>query len=398
MKKFTFLTSLLLASTLFGDIENIVNQINKKTNYPIDGYFIHYGQGPYDWIYNPRGSDSVFKLEGLDQNGNFKWLNLSPYFRASISNNTLHLDSTRPQSNIQTNTILHISAPNQEISVNLANIKTIKCDALSAGDTFKINGVTYKVVDNTMLRNLDPKNDDYEHICTSNVTNMYNLFYNARSFNQPIGKWDTSNVMNMGKMFYHATSFDQPIGDWNTSNVRNMRLMFFYAESFNQPIRYWDTSNVTNMYGMFASATNFNQPIGKWDTSNVTSMGSMFYNAVKFNQPIGNWNTSNVTNMSYMFEYATSFNQPIGGWDTSNVTDMYDMFGNATSFNQPIGNWNTSNVTEMRRMFDNAISFNQNIHNWCVRRIKQKPANFDTGAAFEGRDDLQPVWGTCPNQ
>ncbi|WP_201338342.1 MULTISPECIES: hypothetical protein [unclassified Nitratiruptor] len=90
MKKFTFLTSLLLASTLFGDIENIVNQINKKTNYPIDGYFIHYGQGPYDWIYNPRGSDSVFKLEGLDQNGNFKRISDEKIHIPNITSSGFH--------------------------------------------------------------------------------------------------------------------------------------------------------------------------------------------------------------------------------------------------------------------------------------------------------------------
>ncbi|SMC08475.1 BspA family leucine-rich repeat surface protein [Nitratiruptor tergarcus] len=387
------LSSLLLASTLFGaPSEDIINQVGKKANYPIDGYFVHYGSGAYDWIYNPRGTNGLYKLEGLDQNGYFRWTNLSASFKASVSDHTLHLSSTQPQ------TILEITTPNQEVNVNLATIKTIKCNSLSPGDTFKINGVRYKVVDNTMLKNMDPKSDDYEHICTSKVTNMSNLFRDAVNFNQPIGNWDTSNVTDMSSMFWSAVKFNQPIGDWNTSNVTYMGSMFHNAVKFNQPIGDWDTSNVRGMGYMFDHATSFNQPIGNWDTSNVRYMAGMFEDATSFNQPIGDWNTSNVTNMSWMFYNATSFNQPIGKWDTSNVRYMAGMFEDATSFNQPIGKWNTSNVTNMDYMFYQATSFNQNIRNWCVSKIAQKPTYFDTGAAFEGRDDLQPVWGTCPGQ
>ncbi|WP_281847726.1 BspA family leucine-rich repeat surface protein [Nitratiruptor tergarcus] len=387
------LSSLLLASILFGaPSEDVVGQVGKKANYPIDGYFVHYGSGAYDWIYNPRGTNGLYKLEGLDQNGYFRWTNLSASFKASVSDHTLHLSSTQPQ------TILEITSPNQEVNVNLATIKTIKCNSLSPGDTFKINGVTYKVVDNTMLYNMNPNHDDYEHICTSKVTDMSDLFRDAVDFNQPIGNWDTSNVTNMSDMFWYAVKFNQPIGNWDTSNVRDTHMMFYYAVNFNQPIDDWNTSKVTDMGGMFYYATNFNQPIGNWNTSNVTKMSNMFQYALKFNQPIGDWDTSKVTNMFMMFENAASFNQPIGNWNTSNVTNMGDMFYFAVSFNQPIGDWDTSNVTNMNYMFYYAQSFNQNIHNWCVSKIPQKPAGFDTGAAFEGRDDLQPVWGTCPSQ
>ena len=47
-------------------------------------------------------------------------------------------------------------------------------------------------------------------------------------------------------------------------------------------------------------------------------------------------------------------------------------------------------------MFYNASSFNQNISSWCVKNISTKPASFDSGAGFEGKDELQPKWGTCP--
>ena len=55
----------------------------------------------------------------------------------------------------------------------------------------------------------------------------------AKSFNQPIGEWNTSKVTDMSHMFGGASSFNQPIGDWDTSNVTNMSDMFRCVESFN---------------------------------------------------------------------------------------------------------------------------------------------------------------------
>ena len=121
----------------------------------------------------------------------------------------------------------------------------------------------------------------------------------------------------------------------NTSMVTDMRGMFAEAKSFNQPIGNWETSNVADMHCMFREAKSFNQPIGNWNTSNVTNMAGMFSKATSFNQPIGNWDTSKVTSMSTMFSRAKSFNQPIGNWDTSNVTDMECMFKGATSYSYP---------------------------------------------------------------
>ena len=190
-----------------------------------------------------------------------------------------------------------------------------------------------------------------------------------------------ASVTDMSYAFYNATSFNQPIGSWNTSNITTMSYMFFGASSFNQPIGSWNTSNVTDMDQMFRGASSFNQPIGSWNTANVLYMSTMFNNATAFNQPIGTWNVGKVTDMNNMFNGASAFNQPIGGWNVSAVADMSMMFFNASAFNQPIGSWNTSAVNNMNYMFYNASSFNQNLSAWNVSGVNPKPpTGFRTGA------------------
>ena len=112
--------------------------------------------------------------------------------------------------------------------------------------------------------------------CTSGITDMSGMFFEARDFNQDIGSWDTSSVTNMSDMFWLALAFNQDIGSWDTSSVTDMRQMFAGALVFNQDIGSWDTSSVTNMGDVFNSAFDFNQDIGSWDTSSVTDMRRMF--------------------------------------------------------------------------------------------------------------------------
>jgi hypothetical protein len=61
----------------------------------------------------------------------------------------------------------------QNINLDLSKVKTIKCSDISVGDIFKINGIAYEVVDDGTIRN---DRNDYQHICTSHVDDMYGLF------------------------------------------------------------------------------------------------------------------------------------------------------------------------------------------------------------------------------
>ena len=305
---------------------------------------------------NVDGTNISINLEGLTPN--------TTYYVRTFLTNTL--------GEFYGNEVSFMTTEEQAVcdAVYLAdNGITIKaCEDANVGDTGVIDGVTYTVVDEAMLREMVGNEQDVTKLATTKVTDMKYMFYDA-TFNQPIGNWDVSNVNDMRSMFRNNIAFNQPIGSWDVSNVTYMSGMFQYTTSFNQPIGNWDLSSVTDMEWMFNSADAFNQPIGNWDVSNVTDMSFMFYDAT-FNQPIGNWDVSNVTDMRGMFQNSQAFNQPIGNWDVSNVTYMRFMFS-GTSFNQPIGDWDVSSVTDMGYMFYGATAFNQDLSSWSVDGVTE---------------------------
>ena len=280
---------------------------------------------------NVDGTNISINLEGLTPN--------TTYYVRTFLTNTL--------GEFYGNEVSFMTTEEQAVcdAVYLAdNGITIKaCEDANVGDTGVIDGVTYTVVDEAMLREMVENEQDVTKLATTKVTDMGSMFYGATAFNQPIGNWDVSNVTNMVYMFNNASAFNQDIGNWDVSNVTDMVGMFAQS-SFNQPIGNWDVSNVTDMRGMFQNSQAFNQPIGNWDVSSVTDMGYMF-SGTSFNQPIGDWDVSSVTNMRFMFS-GISFNQPIGNWDVSSVTDMGFMFYGATAFNQDLSSWSVDGVTD----------------------------------------------------
>jgi len=187
---------------------------------------------------------------------------------------------------------------------------------------------------------------------------------------------------------------DPEIGSTCTSGITDMSNMFFDANTFNEDISTWDVSNVTDMSFMFRGASIFNGDISNWDVSNVTDMNQLFRFAGNFDTDISNWNVSSVTNMSLMFSNAGSFNGDISGWNVSNVTDMGGLFFHAGSFNVDISDWDVSSVTNMNLMFRSASLFNQNLSGWCVQGIPSEPTDFALLSALAPEN--YPTWGTCP--
>ena len=134
------------------------------------------------------------------------------------------------------------------------------------------------------------------------------------------------------------------------SQVTEMFELFYQAENFNGNIGSWDVSNVTNMLELFSGASSFNQDLNNWNVSQVTNFESTFRNATAFNGNVSNWQVNEGANMSFMFSGAENFDQDVSGWQTGKAQDMRDMFASAKAFNQDISQWSVGAVTNMTNM------------------------------------------------
>lgn len=97
---------------------------------------------------------------------------------------------------------------------------------------------------------------------------------------------DTSQVTNMAELFVRSEGFHGDVSQWDTSKVVTMELLFTETK-FNGDVSRWDVSSVTNMYGLFAEGP-FNGDISRWDVSNVLRMESLFADSA-FNGDISSW-------------------------------------------------------------------------------------------------------------
>lgn len=196
-------------------------------------------------------------------------------------------------------------------------------------------------------------------IDTSKVTSMKELFRKSeRKDFSGIEKWDTSGVSTFASMFESVECFNSDISGWNVENAKSFYFMFWNASSFNQPIgEKWHTKSAEGMIGMFCQARSFNnggQPFGeKWVMDKVKWTWRMFWGAENFNQEINHWNVANVENMQRMFMNAKAFNKPLSKWNVSNVKNMEEMFNGAESFNQDLSAWGDKlgNAQTTKRMF-----------------------------------------------
>ncbi len=95
-----------------------------------------------------------------------------------------------------------------------ANGVTITCDDSGmVGDTFKVDGITYTIVDET----LGNRGADVTTVCTTRVTDMSEMFIGSQ-FNQDISSWEVINLREMSSMFKDS-EFNQDLSGWNVVNV-----------------------------------------------------------------------------------------------------------------------------------------------------------------------------------
>ena len=223
-----------------------------------------------------------------------------------------------------------------------------------------------------------------EHLNTSEVTDMYAMFYECKALTQlNVTKFDTKKVTDMGRMFFNCSTLTQlDVTKFDTKNVTDMSAMFYNCSAltqldvtkfdtkkvtdmsymfFNCPaltqldVTKFDTKNVTNMRNMFYSCSGLTQlDVTKFDTKNVTDMSAMFADCKALTQlDVTKFDTKNVTKMSYMFFGCSGLTQlDVTKFDTKNVTDMSSMFNSCSLLTQlDVTKFDTKKVTDMQLMF-----------------------------------------------
>lgn len=199
----------------------------------------------------------------------------------------------------------------------------------------------------------------------SEVTSFSKLFY-AKT--QDLRK--TSEVTDMSDMFYHVKSFNQDLSKWNVGKVQSMKDMFNQAPAFNSSLSDWNVENVVMTSGMFKSARSFTSDLSRWNVSNVRDMSRMFGGASSFTSDLSKWSISKVTRTTFMFYLATSFTSDLSNWDVGRVYDMSGMFNQAPSFNSDISKWNVTNVRDLEGTFLHAWSFNSDLGPWSFNPLQ----------------------------
>ena len=231
---------------------------------------------------------------------------------------------------------------------------TIVCKGNELGETGTVNGITYT---KRSKDNITPENASTT--CTSDITDMSNLFESIDGFNSDVSHWDVSSVEYMNFLFAYTNEFNQDISNWDVSNVKFMNMLFSDTK-FNQDISSWDVSNVIQMNGMF-NATPFNYDIGAWDVSNVEDMSSMFLQAQSFNYSLKDWDISKVTRLDYIFFGAKSFNQDLSNWDIENVEMMDYMITDSgideRNYSKLLIGWGQKNVKNGLNIDVNYLKF-----------------------------------------
>ena len=173
-----------------------------------------------------------------------------------------------------------------------------------------------------------------ENLDTSNVTDMYGMFYGCYVPSLNVSSFDTSNVTNMGLMFQSTSAtIINGYENFDTSNVTNMEAMFCGANIETIDVSNFDTSKVTNMVSMFSNGyTTEIKGLDKWNTSNTTNMGFMFYGCKFETLDLSSFDTSKVTSMHQMFYQASNLKTIYASdkFVTSSVDSDLNMFQFAT--------------------------------------------------------------------
>ena len=180
----------------------------------------------------------------------------------------------------------------------------------------------------------------------SSLTSLLNIDFSA---------FDTSQVTNMYKMFYNSAVTSLDLKNFNTKLVTDMSYMFAQCVNLTSlNVTSFDTLKVTNMDSIFfmcSDLTSLN--VTNFETMNVTNMNSMFNACNSLTSlDLSGFNTGSATNMGGMFYQCTSLESvTLTSFRTTSVTNMDNMFGQCRSLIVlDLKKFNMSRVTSASKM------------------------------------------------
>ena len=241
-------------------------------------------------------------------------------------------------------------------------------------------------------------NYNLDHLDTSQVTKMYNMFNSSsqdvNSFELEITNWDVSNVSNFDGMFkwigrgvetgrFVVKNFNISVQDANVSDIfryvgNGANNLEFVLDNI-----YFGSSTGTNYMfeGTDSIGNNLKFTLNNIKFPKATSLNSIFWNVGSSTDNI----TMNITNidapLATTIEYGFQSDDGTGttiinldNWSTPSLSSMEKMFYNAHSGQQAtyltISNINFTNVTNMNSMFS--------LFSRSSRDVDIKITNFDT--------------------
>ena len=155
-----------------------------------------------------------------------------------------------------------------------SNYLTWMRDVIQFGDKDE-NGTADPInAENAFRLYMGDKITDIKNLSIDGSTSTYQMFDAAARFNGDLSDLNLDNVTDMYSMFRHAARFNnggsEGIKNWDTSNVTRMRMTFWNALSFNQPIGEWSVEAVEDdnfnggMSRMFKNTPKFDQRLSDW--------------------------------------------------------------------------------------------------------------------------------------
>ena len=302
-------------------------------------------------------------------------------------------DTTKYIMNIASNDTIYFPSDSSKLFYRYSSLKNIN---FSNVDTSNVKNMYCMFWGCSGLTSLDLSNFN-----TSSVTDMSFMFMSCSGLtNLDVSNFDTSKVTTFMNMFLRCSSLiSLDVSNFNTSSANNMHGMFWGCSGLTSlDVSNFNTSNTKNMRGLFVGCSGLTSlDVSNFNTSNVEDMELMFGECTKLtNLDLSNFDTSKVTNMSSMFSGSKSLTSlDLSSFDTSNVTDMEEMFDGCTGLtNLDLSNFNTSKVIYMYYMF-NGLGLNATspvniagLENFDTSNVTDMVGMFMNGEGYTGSGKL----------